>query len=405
MGFSGNMVVAQSGGPTAAINSSLLGVIKAALDSGINIYGAENGINGIRKKELILLNPIFSSEENCRLLKNTPASFLGSCRYQLPNTDEKNTIYEQIFENLAEFNIKYLVYIGGNDSMDTVAKLSHYAERHKKDLIVVGVPKTIDNDLVGTDHCPGFGSAAKYVAASVKEIARDSAVYVEKSITIVEIMGRNAGWLTAASALARSQTSAAPHLIYLPEHNISREKIIADVEAANKRNLVIAISEGIKDEKGRYYCESEAEAHDVFGHVRLAGAARVVSEILKNHFMLKTRGIELNIPQRCAGHFVSLADIDEAEKIGYAGARAALNGKNGTAMGFFRKGQYEIEIVENKASDVANFEKKMPDEFISPDLNDVTDTYIEYARPLIMGEPELIFENGLPKHIALHNFK
>jgi len=270
---------------------------------------------------------------------------------------------------------------------------------------VVGVPKTIDNDLAGTDHTPGFGSAAKFVAATVKEIARDSAVYAEKSVTVIEIMGRNAGWLTAASALARCETSSAPHLIYLPERPISREKIISDINECKAQNIIITISEGIKDENGKYYCESEAGAHDIFGHVQLAGSARVVSDLVKNHFGYKTRGIELNIPQRSSAHFASLTDITESAKIGYAGAKAALDGKNGVVMGFMRKGQYDIEIVENDASEIANIEQRVPDKYISHDSNDVTDAYIEYALPLILGETQPIFENGLPKHIALEIFK
>lgn len=401
MGFVGNMVVAQSGGPTSAINATLCGVIEAALEAGIKIYGAEHGIRGVIDNQITLLNPIFDAEQNRALLKNTPAAFLGSCRYKLPEAEDKHSIYEAIFENLENLGITYLVYIGGNDSMDTVYKLSAYAKKYSKNLTVVGVPKTIDNDLAGTDHTPGFGSAAKYVAATVKGIARDSAVYAEKSITIVEIMGRNAGWLTASAALARCGTSAAPHLIYLPERRVSREKIIADIEACPERNIIIAVSEGIRDEKGIYYCESETSCFDRFGHAQLAGSCRELECLLKEHFHYKTRGIELNIPQRCSSYIMSLTDVNESVQIGYEGAKAAIAGRGAIMMGFFRSSQYHIEIIEMDVSDIANVERTVPDAFIAENGSDVTDAFIDYARPLILGEPVLIFEDGLPKHIAL----
>lgn len=397
----GNMAVAQSGGPTAAINASLCGVIEAALEKGVKLYGAENGIKGIFEDRLVLLNDYFAEEKNRSLLKTTPAAFLGSCRYKLPETEGKNEVYEEIFDYFEKKDITHLVYIGGNDSMDTVAKLSSYANKFGKNLKTVGVPKTVDNDLAGTDHTPGYGSAAKYVAATVKEIDRDSAVYLEKSVTIVEIMGRNAGWLTAASALARCETSNAPHLIYLPEAPVSKEKILDDIEKCGERNIIVAISEGIKDENGKYFCESEAGAHDIFGHVQLAGAAGVVAGFVKEHFGWKTRGIELNVPQRCGGHFTSLIDLNEAEKIGFFAANSAFAGKSGIVPGFLRVGDYEVEIVENNVTSAANFEKTMPPEYISENGNDVTAEFIKYARPLIMGEAQILTENGLPKHISL----
>lgn len=405
MGFKGNMAVAQSGGPTSAINSTLCGVIEAAIEADVKIYGAENGINGVINNKMTLLNDIFAKSENRELLKTTPAAFLGSCRYKLPSPNQKDEIYEKIFDNFAAMDIKYFVYIGGNDSMDTVAKLSEYAARFDKELSVVGVPKTVDNDLAGTDHTPGFGSAAKFVAATVKCVARDSAVYAEKSITIIEIMGRNAGWLTAASALARCETSGAPHLIYLPECPVSKEKMAADVAACDERNIIIAISEGIKDENGKYWCESEASAHDIFGHAQLAGAAGVVAEFLKSKFNYKTRGIELNIPQRCGSFCASLTDLEESVKIGRKGTEAVLSGKTGIMLGFLRNADYSVKIVENSVSEIANLERVVPKEYISECGNDVTEEYIKYARPLIMGEPHIIFEDGLPKHIALHNVK
>lgn len=401
----GSMAVAQSGGPTAAINASLCGVIEEALERGIKLYGIEHGIKGIFEGKTILLNDIFENSQNRELLKTTPAAFLGSCRYKLPEPGERNDVYEEIFNYFEEKDITSLIYIGGNDSMDTVSKLADYAEKFGKNLKAVGVPKTIDNDLAGTDHTPGFGSAAKYVAATVKEIARDSAVYLEKSVTVVEIMGRNAGWLTAASVLARCETSCAPHLIYLPEVPVSREKILSDIEKCGERNIIIAVSEGIKDESGKYFCESEASAHDIFGHARLAGVAGVIAKLVKDRFGYKTRGIELNVPQRCGGHFVSLTDLKEAHEIGKSAAAAAAGGKSGIVMGFKRIADYKTEIIENDVNTVANVERKLPSEFIAESGCDVTDAFIKYARPLIMGEAAQIMENGLPKHIALGNFK
>ena len=405
MELKGNIAVAQSGGPTAAINATLCGVIEAALEAGVDIYGAEHGIKGVMNDKLVKINSFFENPENRQLLKTTPAAFLGSCRYKLPDADEQNEIYETIFENFEKHNIVYFAYIGGNDSMDTVAKLSKYAEKYSKNLCVVGVPKTIDNDLAGTDHTPGFGSAAKYVAATVKEIARDSAVYAEKSITVVEIMGRNAGWLTAATALARSETSAAPHLIYLPEKPVSRQKLIDDINACDEQNIIVAVSEGIRDENGKYYCESEASSHDIFGHAQLAGSAGVIAKFYKEQFNYKTRGIELNVPQRCGSHFASLTDLTESVSIGKAGANAAFSGKSGIMMGFMRKSDYSVEIVENNVSDIANIERRVTDDYIATSANDVTQKYIDYALPLIQGECTLITENGLPKHICLSQLK
>ncbi len=397
----GNFAVAQSGGPTAAINATLLGVIEYAMENNIKIFGAVHGIRGVLEENFLELNPIFEGEENRRLLKNTPGAYLGSCRIKLPDFTEDASKYEKIFEVFEKNNITSFVYIGGNDSMDTVDKLSQYAKLHNKNIDIVGAPKTIDNDLAGTDHTPGFGSAAKFVASSVKEISRDSGVYLDRSITIIEIMGRNAGWLTAASALARCEGSTAPHLIYLPERKISREKIIEDVKNCPEANIIIAVSEGIKDENGEYYCNSNCNTnHDIFGHAQLAGSAKVVEEILKEEFGYKMRSVELNVIQRCAGHFTSLSDLDESRNIGFASAKCADEGKCGVVTGFKRTGNYSYEIVENKATDVANKERKVPDEFINEASNDVTERFIEYARPLILGNPEIITEDGLPKHIV-----
>ncbi len=391
--------VAQSGGPTAAINATLLGVIEGALETGNEILGAVNGIKGVINDDFLNLNDIFEDAQNRALLKNTPGAYLGSCRIKLPDTDADTDMYERIFEVFKKNEIDKFVYIGGNDSMDTVDKLSRYAQEHDIDIAVVGAPKTIDNDLAGTDHTPGFGSAARFVASSVKEVARDSGVYAEKSITIIEIMGRNAGWLPAASALARSENSDAPHLIYLPERPVSRAKIIDDIRNCTANNIIIAVSEGIKDENGEYYCAQSTQSHDIFGHAQLAGCAKVLEDFLGAEFGYKMRSVELSVLQRCGGHFTSQTDLDESERIGKSAAISATEGKRGIVMGFKRDGDYVCNIIENRVCDVANKERKVPDEFISDTQNNVTDEFVKYCKPLIMGDVQIITENGVPKHI------
>ena len=392
--------VAQSGGPTAAINATLLGVIEGALEAGCEIFGAVNGIKGVINNDFLNLNETFSDPKNRELLKNTPGSYLGSCRIKLPEPETDTEVYERIFDVFKENGIDKFVYIGGNDSMDTVDKLSRYAKKNNIAVSVVGAPKTIDNDLAGTDHTPGFGSAARFVASSVKEVARDSGVYAEKSITIIEIMGRNAGWLTAASALARSENSTAPHFIYLPERPVSRAKIIEDVRNCPENNIIIAVSEGIRDENGEYYCSQTTQSHDIFGHAQLAGCARVVEGFLKEEFGYKMRSIELNVLQRCSGHFTSLTDLNESQHIGKRAAHAAIKGRTGVVMAFERTGDYVCTVIENNVADVANKERKVPDEFISENSNDVTDAFMKYARPLILGDVQVITEDGVPKHIT-----
>ena len=398
----GNFAVAQSGGPTAAINASLCGVILAALSEKRKIYGMINGVKGAIDDNFADLGEIFGDKENLLLLKTTPAAYLGSCRYRLPDFDGKNDIYERIFDNFAKRNITMVIYIGGNDSMDTVMRLSEYAKINGKSVLFAGVPKTIDNDLMGTDHTPGFGSAAKFVAAAISEIARDCAVYADRSATVVEIMGRNAGWLTAASALARSSTTDAPHLIYLPERSLSQEKLISDIRNCTARNMVIAVSEGIKNENGVYYSNLDCNSgHDKFGHAQLCGSARVVENIIKENFGIKTRSVELNVLQRCSSHFASLTDLDEAEAIGKFGVDALLSGNTGVTAGFERVNNYEVKMILNDVKNVANIEKTVPDSFISESGNDITASALEYLRPLILGEPKIATENGIPKHIVL----
>ncbi len=396
----GNFAVAQSGGPTAAINATLLGVIIGAMETGSKIFGAVNGIKGVIDDNFLDLSEVFADEGNRALLKNTPGAYLGSCRIKLPDAGEDSTVYEQIFEVFKKNDITKFVYIGGNDSMDTVDKLSKYAENNGIDIAVVGAPKTIDNDLAGTDHTPGFGSAARFVASSVKEVARDSGVYAEKSITIIEIMGRNAGWLTASAALARGNNSTAPHLIYLPERPVSHKKIIEDIRNCKENNIIIAVSEGIKDENGEYYCAQSTKSHDIFGHAQLAGCAKVLEEFLGDEFGYKMRSVELSVLQRCGGHFTSLTDLDESVAIGRASALAADEGKRGIVTAFKRVGDYKCEIIENRVADVANKEKTIPDEFIAEGGNDVTEAFINYCKPLIMGDVNVITEDGVPKHIT-----
>jgi 6-phosphofructokinase len=398
-----NMIIGQSGGPTAAINATLRGVIEGALKSEKvdKVYGAINGMEGVLKENFTLLSDTFEQEENRRLLSQTPSAYLGSCRFKLPDSPEDG-VYVKIFDIFKKYGIAYFIYIGGNDSMDTVYKLSEYAKAHGHDINIVGVPKTIDNDLAVTDHCPGYGSAAKYIAATVREIARDSAVYDLKSVTIIEIMGRNAGWLTAAAVMARSGADNAPHLIYLPERAFCVERFLTDIKNVPAGNVVVAVSEGIRDKDGAYICESAASGvRDAFGHKMLSGTGKVLEGIVRDRLSCKVRSIEINTPQRCAAHFASETDLNEAVMIGRGGAEAAAGGKTGVMMYFAREGEYNISIGTKCISEIANVEKSVPGEYISENGNDITGEFVNYASPLILGEPALIIKDGLPVHIAL----
>jgi 6-phosphofructokinase len=305
----GNAIVGQSGGPTTVINASLAGVIKGAFAANEieTIYGAEHGIEGVLAENLVNLNERFADPKMLNLLIHTPAAYLGSCRYKLPKEfDEK---YDKIFEVFKKHNIAYFFYIGGNDSMDTVYKLSQYAKRIDYPINIIGVPKTIDNDLAITDHTPGFGSAAKYIGTSIREITRDAQVYDSSTVTIIEIMGRNAGWLAAASALARTENEPAPHLIYLPEMVFDVDKFMADIEKASKtyRNVIAVVSEGVKTADGKYVCEgAAASVVDSFGHKQLSGTARVLADMVHAKFGWKVRSIEFSLLQRCAAHVASM---------------------------------------------------------------------------------------------------
>ena len=397
-----NLIVGQSGGPTAAINATLAGVIKAGADNPAigKVYGMVNGIMGMLERNIKDLDALSQNDKKIELLKKTPASFLGSCRYKLPKDDV--SVYEKIFEILEEYNIGYFFYIGGNDSMDTVAKLSQKAEEYG--VKVIGVPKTIDNDLYGTDHCPGFGSASKYIATSVMEVTRDCTCYDLNSVTIIEIMGRNAGWLTAASALARCNGNTTPDLIYLPERPFIIDNFINDVKKKidEKHSIVVAISEGIRDEKGNYISEqSAAFKDDSFGHGQLGGAGKTLEEIIKNTLHCKARSIEINLLQRCAAHMLSATDINLSVDIGNAAVDAATDGKSCVMMAYRHKSAapFETDIIAAPIAGIANAENKVPDEYISKDGNDITDKFIEYAKPLIQGEVATPMSDGLPLHL------
>ena len=403
-----NAVIGQSGGPTCAINATLAGVIDALAKSKKidKIYGMINGINGILSDNLKVLNSIFDNRENLKLLKLTPSSYLGSCRFKMPDLNEETDVYEKVFDVLKKHNITYFFYIGGNDSMDTVMKLNDYSKKFNKGVTVMGIPKTIDNDLYGTDHCPGFGSAAKYVATSVAEIARDAYCYLVDSVTIVEIMGRNAGFLTAAAALARCEKLCAPDLIYLPEHPFDLINFLNDVKAkiAQRKNVIVAVSEGIKNKDGVYIAAaSDIFENDKFGHAQLGGAAKTLENIVKKEIGCKCRSVEINVLQRAASHFPSKTDLDESFKIGKKAVMYAMGGVSGEMMIFKRADadNYKIEIGSMDIKLIANKEKKMPNDFINARGNDVTKAFIDYARPLIMGEEKIITKNGLPVHLVL----
>ena len=398
-----NCLVAQSGGPTVVINASLAGVIEAALEAKEigYIYGGKNGIAGILKEEFIDLTERFGDKkEDLELLKLTPSMFLGSCRHKLSGPDAAEEI-AKIFDIFEKYDIGYFFYIGGNDSMDTVDRLSAYAKDHGSDVKIMGVPKTIDNDLMETDHTPGFGSAAKYIATTIREIACDTFIYPVNTVNIVEIMGRNAGWLTAASALARSEDGCpAPHLIYLPEVPFEEETFIQDVKEKVKQyqRVVVAVSEGIKDAKGNYI-SARSDKMDVFGHVQLNGTGKYLESLVTEHVGCKVRSIELNIIQRCASHLASETDLEESVALGAKAVEAALEGQTGKMSVIRRLSDvpYTKEYDTVPVNQVANFEKKIPRSWISEEGNDVKEEMMAYLRPLIQGEVQTKYVNGLPQ--------
>ena len=407
----GNAVVGQSGGPTAAINATLAGVIRGVMENVHNgcigtLYGMRNGVEGLLEERLVDLGAYFDSEEKLTLLEHTPAAALGSCRKKLPKIGENDAFYEQMIAVFRKYNIRYFFYIGGNDSMDTVAKLSAYVKDHDYEMAVMGVPKTIDNDLVGTDHTPGFGSAAKYIAVTTQEIIRDCSVYQIPAVTIIEIMGRDAGWLTASSAIGRVVNGIEPDLVYLPERSFDMQTFFADVRAAlsKKPNVVIAASEGIRFADGRYVGEgTQTGATDAFGHAYLAGTGKALELAVKAEIGCKVRSIELNLPQRCAAHLASGTDLVEAVVIGRSAVKAASEGVTRQMMTVTRVSDepYRVEVGHSDVAEIANRIRYVDDAFINEAGNHVTDACCRYLLPLIQGEAVCAYENGLPKHMIL----
>lgn len=400
-----NIIIGQSGGPTAVINASLYGIVNQSLkekESISSVYGMVNGIEGFLKGNYIDLEQALEGTER-ELLKTTPGAYLGSCRYKLPE-DLTDPIYQTLFEKFDSLNIGFFFYIGGNDSMDTVSKLSKYARSVQSDIRVIGVPKTVDNDLVHTDHTPGFGSAAKYVAATVREVSMDAVVYDKPTVTIIEIMGRHAGWLTGASALARKYEGDNPVLIYLPETNFSQDTFLKQVQSALKttQNVIICISEGIHDADGNYICEYEnnasENAHDTFGHIQLAGAAKYLENLIKQKLGIKVRSIELNLPQRCSSTYLSQTDLEEAVQAGSFGVSSALKGETGKMIAFQREDghPYKISCTCVDVDEVCNLEKTIPNNWITSEGSDVSDSLIEYLLPLIQGDVSVPKKDGLP---------
>ena len=410
----GNIIVGQSGGPTAVINSSLAGVIKASRTAGVKkIYGMHYGIEGFLQEDIIDLDDYFTTSHDLSMLKRTPSAFLGTCRYKLPAIEGNEDVYEKIFQILDKYNIQYFLYNGGNDSMDTIKMLSDYAAMHDKTQKFMGIPKTIDNDLPMTDHCPGYGSSAKYIATSMKEIIRDNESYgVSKpTICIVEIMGRHAGWLTAAAALSKDVDCNGPDLIYLPEVVFDIDNFIERIKelAAVKKSVVVAVSEGLKIKDGRFVCElgSSNDHVDAFGHKQLAGTAAYLANLVKNETGLKSRYIEFSSLQRCAAHLASRTDADEAYNVGYLAAEAAFNGHTGEmiTIDVISREPYIEEYDMFDIHEVANVERKVPKAWITNNGTYVSDEYVAYVRPLIMGNLQPYTAAGVPIHMTLKNKK
>ncbi len=405
----GNAIVGQSGGPTAAINATLSGVIRGALRAKNNgiiniLYGMYNGIEGLLEERLIDLTKRFEGGCDLELLEQTPAAALGSCRKKMKSPDDDPETYKRLIELFKKYDIRYFFYIGGNDSMDTVSKLSKYAAVCDYEIRVVGVPKTIDNDLAATDHTPGFGSAAKYVATTMKELIRDTSVYTLDAVTIVEIMGRDAGWLTASAALTKLSGGVAPDLIYLPERPFDSDKFIDSVKESLKKHpaVLVAVSEGIRYADGTYVGAS-GSSKDAFGHVRLSGAAKVLEWLVKDKIGCKVRSIELNLPQRAAGHLLSRCDILESVAVGMGAVRVATAGNTGVMMTIVRRDtdEYSSEVGFSEISSIANAVRIVPNEYINDTADGITAAGLSYLAPLISGEVTVQYENGLPKHIIL----
>lgn len=404
-----NLLVGQSGGPTAAINATLAGVLsQAQISEQIDIvYGAFNGIEGVMQETFVNLTEKIPNTDAIHLLRQTPSAALGSCRYKLKDYNVCKEEYQKILDVFRKYNIGYFVYIGGNDSMDTVMKLSQYFKQEGiSDIFIMGAPKTIDNDLMGTDHCPGFGSAAKYIATTFAELVCDTNAYMQKSVTVVEVMGRNAGWLTASSALARLSGGKGPDLIYLCERPFSCEQFLVDVrnKLEKQSSVLIAVSEGIHDENGVYISEQTQSGQvDNFGHKYIAGAARSLEEMIRNEIGCKVRSIELNLMQRAAGHIASQTDLEESYMLGSKAVTAMLEGKTGEMSAIRRlpTNDYKIETFSIPIEQIANHEKKIPLSWINKAGNDVTPELMNYLTPLIQGEVNVRYQNGIPMHITL----
>lgn len=404
-----NCIVAQSGGPTVAINASLAGVIDGVKKSNkfTRVYGAIHGIQGVLDNNFIDLSLMALSKfPLVNTLELSPAMYLGSCRYKLPDFEVDSKPYEIIFDRFEEYQVAAFFYIGGNDSMDTVDKLSKYANKIGSDVKIVGIPKTIDNDLCHTDHTPGFGSAAKYVASTMLEIAHDTYIYQIPSVVIVEIMGRDAGWLTAASCLARNDYSPAPHLIYLPEVDFDEDQFIEDIKNVLKtsRCVIVAVSEGIHDKDGNYISATSAVA-DKFGHAQLSGTGKALESLVKDRMDIKVRSIELNVLQRCAAHISSRTDINESFALGQAAVKYGAEGMTAVMSTIKRVSNdpYQWIIEPENVSLIANQAKTIPLEWITPEKNDVTPEMEAYLRPLIIGEVSLQYKDGLPMYLPVNH--
>ena len=404
-----NCIVAQSGGPTVAINASLAGVIDGVKKSNkfTRVYGAIHGIQGVLDNNFIDLSLMALSKfPLVNTLELSPAMYLGSCRYKLPDFEVDSKPYEIIFDRFEEYQVAAFFYIGGNDSMDTVDKLSKYAKKIGSDVKIVGIPKTIDNDLCHTDHTPGFGSAAKYVASTMLEIAHDTYIYQIPSVVIVEIMGRDAGWLTAASCLARNDYSPAPHLIYLPEVDFDEDQFIEDIKNVLKtsRCVIVAVSEGIHDKDGNYISATSAVA-DKFGHAQLSGTGKALESLVKDRMDIKVRSIELNVLQSCAAHISSRTDINESFALGQAAVKYAAEGMTAVMSTIKRVSNdpYQWIIEPENVSLIANQAKTIPLEWITPEKNDVTPEMEAYLRPLIIGEVSLQYKDGLPMYLPVNH--
>ena len=402
----GNVIVGQSGGPTAVINSSLAGVYKTAKDRGAKkVFGMLHGIQGLLEERYVDLSKHIKNDLDIELLKRTPSAYLGSCRYKLPEICEDQEIYKKIFSILDKLEVEYFFYIGGNDSMDTIKKLSDYSILNGSIIRFMGVPKTIDNDLAATDHTPGYGSAAKYIGSITKEVIRDGLVYDQQNVTLLEIMGRNAGWLTGAAALAKCEDCEGPDMIFLPEIPFDVENFMKKVEELHKRkkSVVVAISEGVKMADGRYVCEltDTIDYVDAFGHRQLTGTARYLAEKISREVGCKTRAIEFNSLQRCASHIVSRVDITEAFQVGGAAVKAAFEGETGKMIILKRVSDDPYICVTDiyDVHKVANVEKKVPREWINEAGDYVTEEFVSYIKPLIQAELTPIMVDGLPRHL------